>query len=183
MADADLPMKGIQAGHCWVPHTCLTIRHVIDRDSPLHSSNRGKEGICKSRPQEQCADPPLTLPGAGVVTCSVTATDAVSGAPVNAAIAYVSAEVKNSPDVVFGRELRPRLCWDAKFMDMMDFGEIEGEDEAKTMLTYMDNMSRVVSNDGTAQASSTLATAAHVPGQANVTVVNDLEAGELQQAS
>ena len=48
MADADLPMKGIQAGHCWVPHTCLTIRHVIDRDSPLHSSNRGKEGICKS---------------------------------------------------------------------------------------------------------------------------------------
>ena len=57
MADADLPMKGIQAGHCWVPHTCLTIRHVIDRDSPLHSSNRGKEGICKSRPQEQRGSP------------------------------------------------------------------------------------------------------------------------------
>eukprot|EP01046_Picozoa_sp_COSAG06_P037476 COSAG06_NODE_4233_length_4446_cov_6.373821_4_plen_214_part_00 len=158
---ADLPMKGTQEGYCWVPPTCVTIRHAIDQDSPLHSSNSGKGGI-------------------NVVTCSVTAVDAVSGAPVIAAIAYVSTDQTTGPAAAVVRPYshnKPKLVWDAKFMDMMNFGEsaTAHDDNAKSMVTLMDNISRVVKNDNTL-ASSTLSTGPIVVNDRSLVDDIDIEA-------
>ena len=126
----DLPMKGIASGHAILPPTCLTIRHVIDADSPLHSSNEAKRCI-------------------SAVLLSVTATDAASGAPVYAAISYINPDC---PHPSISSQNVPKLSWGAKFMDMLD---IAGDG---TIMCNMDNLSRVVSNEASG-ASSTLSSA------------------------
>ena len=92
--------------------------------------------------------------------CSITAIDGVSGAPVHAAVAYVSpSAAAGDPSILPGIETKPKLCWDAKFKDMLDFAK-DG-----TVLVNLDNMSRVVSNRSSA-CSSTLASATWEAAQA-----------------
>ena len=130
----DLSKGALSEGHTVLPQTCLTLRHVIDESSPLHTCNGGRSNIC-------------------AVLCSITAIDGVSGAPVHAAIAYVSpSAAAGDPSILPGIETKPKLCWDAKFKDMLDFAK-DG-----TVLVNLDNMSRVVSNRNSA-CSSTLASA------------------------
>ena len=130
----DLSKGALSEGHTVLPQTCLTLRHVIDESSPLHTCNGGRSNIC-------------------AVLCSITAIDGVSGAPVHAAIAYVSpSAAAGDPSILPGIETKPKLCWDAKFKDMLDFAK-DG-----TVLVNLDNMSRVVSNRSSA-CSSTLASA------------------------
>ena len=130
----DLSKGALSEGHTVLPQTCLTLRHVIDESSPLHTCNGGRTNIC-------------------AVLCSITAIDGVSGAPVHAAIAYVSpSAAAGDPSILPGIETKPKLCWDAKFKDMLDFAK-DG-----TVLVNLDNMSRVVSNRNSA-CSPTLASA------------------------
>ena len=130
----DLSKGTLSEGHTVLPQTCLTLRHVIDESSPLHTCNGGRSNIC-------------------AVLCSITAIDGVSGAPVHAAVAYVSpSAAAGDPSILPGIETKPKLCWDAKFKDMLDFAK-DG-----TVLVNLDNMSRVVSNRNSA-CSSTLASA------------------------
>ena len=89
-----------------------------------------------------------------VVLCSITATDATSGAPVHAAVAYSNAEADTRmlERGAKGESGRPQLHWDAKFKDMLSFSS-EGR-----VMCDMDNLARVVSNRSL-RSSSTLVTA------------------------
>ena len=92
-----------------------------------------------------------------VAQCSaipLQATDATSGAPVHAAVAYSNAEAKTRmlERGAEGDSRRPQLHWDAKFKDMLSFSS-EGR-----VMCDMDNLARVVSNRA-ASSSSTLVTA------------------------
>ncbi len=90
----DLSKGALSEGHTVLPQTCLTLRHVIDESSPLHTCNGGRSNIC-------------------AVLCSITAIDGVSGAPVHAAIAYVSpSAAAGDPSILPGIETKPKLCWD-----------------------------------------------------------------------
>ena len=90
----DLSKGTLSEGHTVLPQTCLTLRHVIDESSPLHTCNGGRSNIC-------------------AVLCSITAIDGVSGAPVHAAIAYVSpSAAAGDPSILPGIETKPKLCWD-----------------------------------------------------------------------
>ena len=90
----DLSKGTLSEGHTVLPQTCLTLRHVIDESSPLHTCNGGRSNIC-------------------AVLCSITAIDGVSGAPVHAAVAYVSpSAAAGDPSILPGIETKPKLCWD-----------------------------------------------------------------------